>query len=46
MKSSSVCHIPCCCENVYTGETRQLETRIKEHKDACIKGEIGKSALA
>ena len=32
---------------VYVGETvRRLETRMKEHRDACQKGALKKSALA
>ena len=33
-----VYQIPCQCGKVYVGETqRRLETRVKEHKDACSK---------
>ena len=39
--------VPCTCGKVYIGETtHQLETRLKEHKDACIKGITDKSAIA
>ena len=39
--------IPCQCGKVYVGETqRRLETRIKEHRDACNKGDTWKSAIA
>ena len=39
--------VPCTCRKVYIGETtRRLETRLKEHKDACIKGFTDKSAIA
>ena len=32
---------------IISGETvRRLETRLREHKDACIKGETEKSAVA
>ena len=32
---------------VYIGETvRRLDTRLKEHKDACICGQLDKSAIA
>ena len=42
-----VYQIPCQCGKVYAGETqRRLETRIKEHKDACSKGHAEKSAIA
>ena len=42
-----VYHIPCQCGKVYVGETqRRLETRVKEHRDACNKGDTGKSAIA
>ena len=35
------------CGKMYIGETtRQLETRLKGHKDACIKGFTDKSAIA
>ena len=37
----------CSCGKVYTGKTiRRLETRIKEHKDACNQQQIEKSAVA
>ena len=42
-----VYQIPCQCGKVYVGETqRRLETRVKEHKDACSKGHAEKSAIA
>ena len=42
-----VYQIPCQCGKVYVGETqRRLETRVKEHRDACNKGDTGKSAIA
>ena len=35
------------CGKVYIGETKcRLETHLKEHKDACIKGFTDKSAIA
>ena len=38
---------PCSCGKAYVGETvRRLETRMKEHRDACQKGALEKSALA
>ena len=47
MQSKVVYHIPCSCGKVYIGETiRRLETRVKEHEEACKKGELDKSALA
>ena len=34
--------IPCSCGKVYIGEmVRRLETRIKEHRDACGKADAG-----
>ena len=37
----------CQCGKVYVGETqRRLETRFKEHWDACNKGDTWKSAIA
>ena len=42
-----VYQIPCQCGKVYVGETqRRLETRVKEHRDACNKGDTWKSAIA
>lgn len=39
--------MPCSCGKAYIGETiRRLETRLKEHKDACIKQQTEKSAIA
>ena len=36
--SNVVYEVPCTCGKVYTGETKcRLETRLKEHKDACTK---------
>ena len=38
---------PCSCGQVYIGETRQrLEMRLKEHRDACQRGMMEKSAVA
>ena len=35
------------CGKVYVGEAQRcLETRVKEHRDACNKGDTGKSAIA
>ena len=46
-QSKVVYRIPCSCGKTYIGETvRRLETRTKEHKDACRKGMTEKSALA
>ena len=40
-------HVPCTCRKVYMDDKkRQLETRLKEHTDACIKGFTDKSAIA
>ena len=42
-----VYQIPCQCSKAYVGETqRRLETRNKEHRDACTKGDMWKSAIA
>ena len=47
-KQAKVVHrIPCSCGEDYIGETmRRLETRVKEHRHACRKGALEKSALA
>ena len=46
-RSRVVYQIPCSCGQVYVGETiRRLETRMKEHQDACEKGALEKSAIA
>ncbi len=46
-RSKVVYQIPCSCGKKYIGETvRRLETRMKEHRDACQKGTLEKSALA
>ena len=43
--SKLVYRIPCNCGQVYIGETRcRLEMRLKEHRDACERGMIEKSA--
>ena len=45
-QSKVVYRIPCSCGRVYIGETkRKLETRLKEHQDACQKGALEKSAV-
>ena len=42
-----VYRIPCSCGKAYIGEiVRRLEARVKEHRDACQKGALEKSALA
>ena len=42
-----VYHIPWSCGQVYIGETNQrLETRLKEHRDACERKMMEKSAVA
>ena len=47
MRSSVVYKIPCTCGKVYIGETtRRLETRVREHQNACRRGEFDKSAIA
>ena len=46
-QSNVVNRILCSCGQVYIGEIRQrLETRLKEHRDACEKGMMEKSAVA
>ena len=48
-KQASVIYkvISCTCRKLYIGMTkRRLETHLKEHKDACIKGFTDKSAIA
>ena len=45
-RSKVVYQIPCSCGKKYIGETvRRLETRMKEHQDACQKGALEKLAL-
>ena len=48
LQSGIVYKIPCSiCEKSYIGETiRRFGSRIKEHKDACVRCEVDKSALA
>ena len=42
-----VYQIPCSCGLVYRGKTiRRLETRLKEHRDTCGKGNTVRSAVA
>ena len=46
-KAKVVYRIPCSCGKAYIGEmVRRLEARVKEHRDACQKGVLEKSALA
>ena len=46
-QANVVYKVPCSCGKVYIGETkRRLETRLKEHKEACVKGQTTKSAIA
>ena len=46
-QSKVVYQIPCSCGRAYIGETtRRLETRMKEHQDACCRGMVEKSAVA
>ena len=41
-----VYYVPCSCSQVYNREARwRLEMRLKEHRDACKKGMIEKSAI-
>ena len=45
--SKVVYRVPCSCGKAYIGEAVwRLETRMKEHQDACQKGALEKSALA
>ena len=45
--SRVVYRVPCSCGQVYIGETvRRLETRMKEHQDACRRGMVERSAIA
>ena len=47
MRSSVVYKIPCTCGKVYIGETtKRLETRVREHQNACRSREFDKSAIA
>ena len=42
-----VYRIPFSCDEAYIGETvRRMEATVKEHRDACQKGALEKSALA
>ena len=46
-QSKVVYQIPCSCGKTYIGETtRRLETRMKEHQDACCRGMLEKSVVA
>ena len=46
-QSNVLDRIPCSCGQVYIGETKQrLGTRLKEHRDACERGMMEKSAVA
>lgn len=47
LSSGGVYRIPCSCGSVYIGTTkRSVNTRIKEHKGNCRRGETEKSAVA
>ena len=47
LQSKVIYKVPCSCGKAYIGETtRRLETRLKEHRDACIKQLTDKSAIA
>ena len=47
MQLGVVYKIPCSCGKVYLGKTRRkLKTRLKEHKEACKRGELKKSTIA
>ena len=46
-QSNVVYRIPCSCSHVYIRKTKwRLETRVKEHWDACKRGMMEKSAVA
>ena len=46
-QANVVYEVPCTCGKVYIGETkRRLETRLKEHREACVRGQTSKSAIA
>ena len=46
-QAKMVYHIPCSCGKAFIGEmVRRLETRVKEHRDACQKEALKKSVLA
>ena len=46
-QSNLIYRIACSCGQVYIKETKQrLETRLKEHQDACERGMMEKSAIA
>ena len=46
-QSKVVYQIPCSCGRAYIGETtRRLETRMKEHQDACCRRMVEKLAMA
>ena len=45
-KAGVVYKTPCSCGIEYIGETRNLETCLKEHQEATRQGEIEKSAIA
>ena len=46
-QANVVYEVPCSCGKVYIEETkRRLETRLKEHREACITGQTTKSAIA
>ena len=46
-KQANVYKVSCSCGKVYISETtHRLGTRLKEHKDMCIKGFTDKSAIA
>ena len=47
LQSKVIYKVPCSCGKAYIGETtRRLETRLREHKDACRKQLTDKSAIA
>ena len=46
-QSNIVYEVPCTCGKMYIGQTkRRLETRIEEHKNACMKCLTDKSVIA
>ena len=46
-QANVVYEVPCSCGKVYVGETkRRLATQLQEHKEACVKGQTTKLAIA
>ena len=46
-QANVIYEVPCTCGKVNIGETRRrLESRLKEYKDACVRGETTMFAIA